>query len=184
MTVASALWTRLDVPGHDACWLDRHADGWVVRGFAVFAHRDGPAGVRYRVECAPDWVTRRGEVRGSVGSTEIALSVERHDDGRWFLDGAEIAAVHGLLDLDFGFTPATNLPLLRRLSLAIGVSAEVSVAWLDIEPGDLSVLPQRYERRDEREFWYESPTVGYAAMLTLDENGFIERYPDLWIAEG
>src|SRR5688500_19490388 len=115
MHVASSLWSRLDVPGHDACWVERNADGWTVRGVAVFAHEGGPAALRYRVDCTAEWITRTGEVQGTVGTERVELSIERDHGGRWTLNGVEAGAVTGLADLDFGFTPATNYQQLQRI---------------------------------------------------------------------
>lgn len=99
------------------------------------------------------------------------------------LNGVAVDGLDHLVDLDLGFTPATNLPQLRRVPLAAGEAAEVPVAWLDMPAGRLGLLPQRYERRSESVYWYEAPTVGYAALLEVDPSGFIRRYPGLWEAE-
>jgi hypothetical protein len=84
------------------------------------------------------------------------------------------------VDLDFGFTPATNLLALRRLALAMGESANVRSAWLNVASGALEPLDQRYQRRTETAYWYESPHFGYAAELDVLPSGFIRRYPGLW----
>jgi uncharacterized protein len=87
------------------------------------------------------------------------------------------------IDLDLGFTPATNLLQLRRLALADGQAAEAPVAWLDVAVGTLTVLPQRYERRGDATYWYEAPSVPYTGLLEVTPTGFIRRYPDLWEME-
>ncbi len=88
------------------------------------------------------------------------------------------------VDLDFGFTPATNLLQLRRLALDEGQAADAPAAWLSALPaGSLELLPQRYERRTAATYWYEAPSVGYAALLEVAPTGFILRYPGLWEAE-
>jgi hypothetical protein len=87
------------------------------------------------------------------------------------------------LDLDFGFTPATNLIQLRRLALDDGQIADAPAAWLDVSSATLELLSQRYERRGEGAYWYEAPSLGYAALLEVAPTGFIHRYPDLWEAE-
>jgi len=62
-------------------------------------------------------------------------------------------------------------------------TVELPVAWLDIETGRLTELPQIYERRSETTFWYQAPSVEYRGLLELAPNGFIRRYPGLWEAE-
>jgi hypothetical protein len=91
--------------------------------------------------------------------------------------------VAGCVDLDLGFTPATNLLQLGRLALTEGQAADAPVAWLDVSAGTLEVLSQRYERRSATTYWYEAPGFGYAGLLEVAPTGFITRYPGLWEAE-
>ncbi len=106
----------------------------------------------------------------------------RTADG-WAVDGRRAAAVRDCVDVDFGFTPATNVLLLRRLALAAGAGASVVVAWWDVGERTLVRLPQHYTRVDARRYRYDSPTVGYRATLVVDGGGFAVRYPGLWRAE-
>ena len=70
-------------------------------------------------------------------------------------------------------------------AVAVGAVAEVPVAWFDGEgeSKELARLPQRYERRREDTYWYESPTANYAGELVIASDGFALRYPGLWEAE-
>jgi hypothetical protein len=99
------------------------------------------------------------------------------------VNGAVVLDVGSCVDLDFGFTPATNLLQLQRLALHVGQAAQAPAAWLDVSTGTLELLPQRYERRAEATYWYEAPRVGYAALLEVAPSGFVRRYPGLWEAE-
>lgn len=183
MTIAAtALWRRLDLPGHDACRLERREDGWRIEGTAVFRHREGPAAITYRVDCDADWKTLVGNIRGFLGRRRIEYAIVRQT-GSWTLNGTLVRGLDHLVDLDFGFTPATNLQQLRRDPIAQNEAAEISVAWLDVESGELTELVQRYERRSASTFWYEAPSVGYEGLLKLAPDGFIRHYPALWEAE-
>ena len=177
------LWKRLDVPGHDACRLEEDEGGWRLSGTAVFQENRAPTRMHYVVACDREWRTRRGFVRGWIGSRRVAVRVARTPGG-WTLNGAAVAGLEDCLDLDLGFTPATNLLQLRRGALVAGASAELPVAWLDTPADALERVPQRYERRTDTTYWYESPRFGYAALLEVGPEGFIRRYPGLWEAEG
>jgi uncharacterized protein len=184
MTVASVLWRRLDTPGHDACRLEQRATGWVLDGAAVFSEDGSPAWLTYRVAGDLAWRTQNGEVRGWLGGRAVEFIVSRTCEGLWTLNGTVVAHLDGCVDLDLGFTPATNLTQIRRSALAVGQAADVPVAWLDPSAGTLEVLAQRYERRGETTYWYEAPKFDYAALLEVGPSGFIQRYPGLWDAEG
>jgi hypothetical protein len=179
----SILWRRLDTPGHDACRLDRSATGWQLEGTAVFLHQGNPARLDYRLVCDTAWRTQQGHVQGWIGSDPLELRIARTNAGVWTLNGATVPNLEDCVDLDFGFTPATNLSQLRRLALEVGQAADVPVAWLDLSPGSLGRLPQRYERRADETYWYEAASFGYAALLEVTPEGFVRRYPGLWEAE-
>jgi hypothetical protein len=122
-------------------------------------------------------------VRGWIGEQTVDFSIERSSGGAWTLDGDDISGLRDCMDLDFGFTPSTNLLQLRRLALDNGQGADAPAAWLDVSTGTLDVLVQRYERRSETTYWYEAPRFNYAGMLEVDKIGFVRRYPDLWDVE-
>jgi hypothetical protein len=150
---------------------------------AVFRHERGPARLNYQVTCDLAWRSQRGQVRGWLDQEAIDLNIARTTEGRWTLNGVVVPGLEHCVDLDFGFTPATNLVQFRRLALAEGQAADAPAAWLDVSAGTLELLPQRYDRRTGATYWYEAPTVGYAAMLEVLPIGFTSRYPGLWEME-
>ncbi len=178
--IETALWKRLDVTGHDAARIETVGGGYVLEGTTVFRHEDGPACVSYSLDVAPDWSTRRGLVRGFAGERAFAHEIVR-DAGGWTLDGAAQPGLAHLVDLDLGFTPATNLQQLRRVPLAIGEAADIRVAWFDVGAERLVELPQSYRRLDESRYDYRG--FSYAATLEMAPSGFVKLYPELWEME-
>ena len=183
-TIATILWRRLDTPGHDVCRLEHDGASWQLDGAAVFRHDDGrPAQLHYRVRCDKAWHAQWGTVRGWLGGEAIDLSIVRDAHGGWKLNDAAVPDLGHCTDLDLGFTPASNLLPLRRLHLGQGEAADAPAAWVDLNGGGLSELPQRYERRGEADYWYAAPRFDYQAMLSVTPEGFVRRYPKLWEAE-
>ena len=113
----------------------------------------------------------------------VDIRITRSLNGIWMLNGQVVPGMQECVDLDLGFTPATNLSQLRRLALPVGQSADVPVAWLDAPLGSLEVLRQRYEHRTAEAYWYTVPRFGYAALLRVSASGFVQLYPGLWEAE-
>jgi hypothetical protein len=136
--------------------------------------------LRYHLECDSQWRSRRGLVAGWIGSRAIGLRIERDPLDGWSLDGRRLDGLATCLDLDFGFTPATNLTQLRRADLEIGQGADVEVAWLDLDAGRLELLAQGFERLSREDYLYEAPRLGYSAWLEVHPQGFVRRYPGLW----
>jgi hypothetical protein len=178
----SAIWRRLDEPGHDAARLQETDRGWLLDGTTVYLSHEGPALLNYSVQLAKDWTTLSGNVRGFLGGQGIDVLITRDENG-WTLNGQPQPAVRSMLDLDYGFTPATNLQQIRRMNLKVGDSADFPVAWLVTGASTLVVLPQTYRRLSETEYAYEAPTVPFRATLVIPEDGFAQDYPEGWIIE-
>jgi uncharacterized protein len=186
--VAIAAWRRLSMPGHDVARVTADGEGWRLSGMAAFRSESGPAALNYEVICEADWSTRMGLVRGFVGPAQVDWRIVR-EAGAWSLNGRPVTGLGHCLDLDFGFTPATNFTQTRRIALAVGQSADVPAAWIDadtaalVEAAELVEMRQTYVRRRDDACWYESSTTGYEALLEFAPDGFVRLYPELWEAE-
>jgi hypothetical protein len=179
MTAETAVWRRLDKPGHDACRLTKIGDGWDLSGTAIFASRSIPTCLHYTIICDERWQTLEGRVSGWSGPHAVTTLFTRTASGSWAINDRASGSLADCVDLDFGFTPATNLLQIKRLALRIGERADVPVAWFDIG-GGLHRLPQTYERLSSDRYRYEAPSVGYVAELEVNATGFVRTYPRLW----
>jgi len=177
-----ALWKALYTQGHDAAALFSTSAGWRLEGNAVFAKEGAPARLSYALDLATDFSTLAGSIEGMVGVSPVWIAIRR-DLAGWTLNGVRQREVEGLLDLDFGFTPATNHPQLRRMDLAVGQSKEITVAWMDVDSDRLMPLPQNYRRIAHQAYDYHSPQGPYHATLKIADNGFVASYPTLWEME-
>jgi hypothetical protein len=173
-----AFWSRLDLPGSDACRLFESSQGRRIEGSAAFF--DGrPAALSYTVITDADWTTSAAFIRGFSGVGGVSVNIERTADG-WRLDGCMLDGLGDCVDVDLGFTPATNLIPVRRLALVVGESAAAPAAWFDLHTRSLRRLEQSYERVGEREYRYLAPAFSYDDLLTFDASGFVRDYPGLW----
>lgn len=133
-TIATAFWRRLDVPGRDAARVTETGNGYELFGQATFLDPRGPAALRY--DLAPDWVTRAGRITGFIGERTVETHIVRTPDG-WTLDGRNFG-MGEIVDLDLGFSPATNMVQLRRAHPGVGDATEFDVARL--EAGDEELI--------------------------------------------
>lgn len=178
--IAASFWRRLDQPGHDCCRLFRFPSGWKLHGMAVFVESGQPCNLAYEVVVDSQWKTRSARLTGFRGKREIDMRIRRTKGGNWRV-GTEIQhAVADCVDIDLGFTPATNLLAIRRLNLAVGEQAEAPAAWLALPSLKLKVLPQTYLRSTKVEYEYEAPSVGYKGRLRVSKLGVVEQYPGLF----
>lgn len=176
--IAAARWRRLDVRGEDEA---RVVDDGGLRldGAAAFAHQDGEARLRYLLEFDSQWRTVRARIAGTIMDTEVTVLIERNELG-WRMNGEDVGGLSNLVDLDLGFTPATNYQQLRRMNLDVGQSSDCFVAWWDVGAATLVELKQHYRRVTEFAYEYAAPSVGYEATLRVAANGFVAEYPELW----
>jgi len=143
---SSILWRRLDLPGHEIGRLFLGRDHRELSGTAVFSHERQPCRLDYFVACDSGWQTSSAHVGGLIGERDLDLSVSVDTERRWYVNGTELPALAGCIDIDLGFSPATNLLPIRRLSLDVGEEAEVNAAWLTFPSLAFEVLPQTYRR--------------------------------------
>lgn len=176
----SVIWRPLAWRGSDQCSLWRDTSGgWRLEGIALASPADGPPmQIRYAVGCAPDWTTREATVDVRTPAEQRFLDL-RARDGRWYVNGREVEALRGCVDVDFGFTPATNTLSIRRLELAPGESRDVVAAWVRFPELTVEPLSQRYTRLSDDRYRYQSST-GFSAELTVDDAGLVREYPGAW----
>ena len=184
-TKSHMRWRRIDVPGHEEARIEQTAGGWRLTGQLQVEEGSVSAQLGYLIECEPDWRTRQAVVTGSASGTPIRLEFGADGAGHWTLNDVPLPLVEGALDIDLGFTPATNLLPIRRLDLAVGQRADVRTAWVRFPELRVEALEQSYQRDAARVFRYDALVDGerFRARLDTDEFGRVLHYEGLWEAE-
>ena len=184
-TQSHMRWRRIDMPGWEEARIEQTAHGWRLSGELKVEAGSVRGQLAYLIECEPDWRTRRATVTGSAAGAPLRLELGADGAGHWTLNGAPLVPVQGALDIDLGFTPATNLLPIRRLDLAIGERADVRTAWVRFPELRVEALEQSYRRDAARVFRYEALVDGerFEARLDTDEFGRVLHYEGLWEAE-
>ena len=178
-------WRRIDVPGREDARVERTRDGWRLTG-ALDVEDDGvAASLRYTIDCDERWHTRSALIEGSASGRPIRVALDADGAGAWRRDGEPLPALAGALDVDLGFTPATNTLPIRRLALAVGETQPVRSAWLRFPELRLEPLEQTYTREAKLVFRYHATVDGepFTARLDTDAFGRVLRYEGLWEAE-
>ncbi|MFZ5964374.1 putative glycolipid-binding domain-containing protein [Thalassococcus sp. BH17M4-6] len=176
-TVATVHWRALDRMGEDTCRLTRLDTGWMLVGHARFSEGGSWSALDYVVRCDGDWGTTSADITGLHDDEKVALHV-LHLGRDWTVNGTPQPQLDGAIDIDLGFTPATNLMPLRRLP-DVG-RMPVRAAWLRDPASPLEPLDQTYTRARGGLVQYHSVQTGYETHLKVDAHGFVTHYPDLW----
>ena len=183
MTDLDILWRRLDQPGHESARLFFQQASWHLTGAAIFAHQQQPCRLDYVVICNAEWHTLSGTVAGWVGNETVQVELSVDSTRGWRLNGTACRDVAGCTDVDFGFSPSTNLLPIRRLGLAVGQEAEVRAAWLRFPSLTLEPLAQVYRRVDVSTYRYESAGGRFVTELQVNAAGLVTHYPNFWQVE-
>jgi hypothetical protein len=178
-------WRRLDVPGREEACVERSVTGWHLIGELDVEEPGLAAQLRYAIDCDSEWRTRSALIEGEADGAPVRFALTADGAGEWTLDGVPLPELSGALDVDLGFTPATNTLPIRRLALAIGESAAVPSAWLRFPELRLERLEQIYTREAERTFRYRAlvDDEPFIARLETDVFGRVVRYEGLWEIE-
>jgi uncharacterized protein len=178
------LWTSSTLHSAEYFTLKGWSEGYLLDG-TINTLLDGqPTQIVYSIDCDQDWITRRVALRQYTAQGEQRLFLTVDAALNWYSDGVLIPWAAGLTDVDLSVTPATNMLPIRKHQLQIGEKREVNCVWVQPPTLELATLPQHYTRIDARHYDYAAPTLDYTAMLTVDEDGVIIQYGDLWEQAG
>ena len=156
-------WRGIDGSLEDAVITDGRAQSVVTTNETVH---------RYTATWTHDWVTRSL----TIGT---GFRLESTSDG-WNLNGRWRPELAPAVDVDLVLTPLTNTLAIQRLALAVGSSAEIITAWVDVPSFEVHPDPQRYTRTGVNTYLFESLDSDFRAEITVDESGFVVDYPGLF----
>jgi hypothetical protein len=174
------MWRRLDTPGLEHCRLTLEGTGPRLEGTVLLAEDGMPLRADYELDGSAEWETRVVLVTLRHGSTMRQLRLTVDGSRRWYRDGEELTGIRGCIDVDLSLTPSTNTLPICRLGLSVGEASDVTAAWIRFPELRVEPLSQRYTRRTERLYGYESAGGTFASELEVDELGLIVAYPPLW----
>jgi hypothetical protein len=182
-TQRTLFWRRLDTPGSEYFALRRVAGSWLLMGTVVVALDGAPLAVSYRVACDARWRTRDVHLTATSHDDVRQLHLTVTADGQWWNGRSELTELRGFQDVDLGVTPSTNTLPIRRMKLPVGESAEITAAWVRFPELTIVPLPQRYTRRSDFRYRYESFPHDFAADLIVDNWGLVLEYSGGWVCE-
>jgi hypothetical protein len=189
------LWRGLEAWTAEAARVEIGDDGLRATGTQLGDHQ-----LPYRIDYALDatgagFVTRHLRVAAAGEGWRRSIDLLRDDDGRWHCSaeqegepGVELAAAglteaaaaalpQGALDCDLGLCPLTNLMPIRRHALDREPGRhDFTMAWVSVPDLQVHADPQRYEHLAPGRVAFSQPT-GFAAVLDLDDDGLVVRYP-------
>lgn len=178
------VWEWADRPGLEHCTVTATPQGVAADGLALFVLDGTTWRLRYRLACDAGWRFTRAALTLDGPGPAQTLRLEHGPQG-WLVDGQPRADLAPCIDIDIRATPLTNTLPLRRLDLAEDVPQAAVVAYVSIPDLAVSPVRQRYTRLPGvGRYRYENLETGFAADLTVDDDGLVVDYPGPWRRRG
>ena len=178
------IWSNQTDTGLEHFYLRRGEEEITADGIVIGVEEDVAFRIRYQVNCDLRWHVRKVLVK-SLDENEQTIRLVSDGFGNWTNEaGYLMSELEGCLDVDITATPFTNTLPIRRLSLSSGESAEIKVVYFTIPEMQVSVDPQRYTclavGSAGGKYKFESLDSGFTAVITVDADGLVEDYPELF----
>ncbi|GMQ98618.1 MAG: hypothetical protein BMS9Abin17_1139 [Acidimicrobiia bacterium] len=139
-----------------------------------------PGHITYEVHTDRGWSTRSVEAHVRWAHRSMDFKVEVSGDV-WRVNGDIRDDLTGCIDVDLGWTPATNTLPMRRLGLEVGETKNTTAAWLRFPDLRFEMSTQEYSRLAENKWRYRSGSSEFLLETTSDL--LVSRYgDDLWVA--
>jgi uncharacterized protein len=130
----------------------------------------------------PAWRTRRVFIH-LTESHERTMLIERTGEAAWRVNGHPRPDLNGCEEVDLSPTPFCNTLAIRRFFPdTAGSAGEMTAVYVNFPAMTIQPSRQRYERRGDRQFQFIDlgANRGFEALLTVDDDGMVQRYEGLF----
>ena len=187
MIAQHVIWTdQGDGPGLEHLKLTREDEGYLADGIYIGRNGDtAPYRLHYLIRIDANWQMQSARLHlmdGPDGSDDLSLSVDEKCNWRNG-SGEPLPGLTGCHEIDIYATPFSNTLPIRRLGLAAGESAEISVGYIDAPKLEPRPVRQRYHcirpyGPDNGLYKYEALfRAGPAVEIEVDSEGLVIDYP-------
>lgn len=180
MTRSVIFWRRLDVPGLERLELTIEPHG-VTAVSDLITTENGGFRLAHSWQLDRDWRALSAAFTRWDAAGHTQLRLERAGKG-WNVNGGYRPDLIGAAEPDLSATPFCNSFAVRRTPPAIGASLVLDTAFIDAATLTVTRSTQRYDRLGAHHFRYTDLGLfqGFEAQLTLEPNGLVDTYENLF----
>jgi len=165
------------------CLVTISQDHVYVTSTVVGYHDGKPYQVNYRISANTRWEIRSFHITHRSGSKERDLDFFSVTPGIWTANGEPQPLLNGCLDIDISLTPFTNTLPVKRLPWHNGKTQIVDVIYFDLLDFNIKRAQQQYKQMSKNQFHYANLPNDFEALITVDDDGFVADYPQLFERE-
>ncbi|RPE13655.1 hypothetical protein EGT74_09115 [Chitinophaga lutea] len=151
-----------------------------IDGTIVGVADDLPLSVTYDIVTDSAWRVASLEMAIEQGGECTWISIQRDPDGKWTQSGHARPEWADCIDIDISLTPFTNTLPINRLRPGPTERTRLDVLYINVLKGEIKPVEQHYTRLSENVYLYEGVVRDFKAELTVDEDGVVTTYPELF----
>jgi uncharacterized protein len=174
------LWTGLEYGSLEHCTLTLSDGQYVVNSTIIGLYHNRRYKVDYQLKTNPQWETVFVEIKTQFDHQVSTLCFESDGKGNWSENGWPLEEFSGCIDVDISLTPFTNSLPINRLQPPLQETQLIKVLYIDILKNQQKAVQQKYTRLSSNEYLFETVPNDFEALLTVDEFGLVQQYPQLF----
>ena len=176
------LWKGLDADTTENCYISFFSTSIIVHSEISGWINNKPVTVEYYIKLANNWEVQEFEVIAQRESYPVKkYAMKRESNGAWTDNkGVQLAKFSRCSYIDITLTPFTNSLPINNLKLNESERKEIHVVYIDIEEEKVRVDKQRYTRLNDHLYRFENDGGNFKAEITVDKDGFVTNYPQLF----
>jgi len=178
--VKTVVWQQWDNVGLEYLRLTEGSEDILVDSVVIGIEDNIPFRLHYQITCDTHYQIQQVNL-DLAGHTPFTLTTD--GAGQWFNSRNQpLPELDGCIDVDISATPFTNTLPIRRLRWQAGQSQSLNMVYILIPQLDIQPARQQYSciERHAQGSVFEYSQPGFKAILSLDADGFVQNYPELF----
>ena len=173
------IWEAIAWKGRERCQIAYLDNRYIVKSELNGRLEKTSFNLQYKLEINAGWNIESVHI-DSMQNTKKLVNLGKDAKSRWINEQSEpLIEFSNCTDIDISLSPFTNTLPIRRLTFDRQSREAITVIYIDLPSGEIKPMKQWYTKLKNRRYKYEDET-GYTNTITVDENGFVIDYPNLF----
>ncbi|GAB3513055.1 putative glycolipid-binding domain-containing protein [Emticicia fontis] len=174
------LWKGIEYESLENCLITTTEEGIEISSTIVGQYEGKIYLVDYQIRTNPDWETVFVAIESRINQRVQHWQFEGDCQGNWRKNGKVANQFGGCIDVDIPLSAFTNTLPINRVKLAVGETQLIKVIYLDLLADEFKPVQQKYTRLEENVYHYENVPNDFETDITVDEQGLVVDYPQLF----
>ncbi|WP_335872761.1 putative glycolipid-binding domain-containing protein [Bacillus sp. 2205SS5-2] len=176
------FWEHKEQSGSEYLRISENDTNIIAEGLVLFTYKRDAYKFSYEVIMDINWHTKRVEIINLELNEKLQL--DSNCKGKWFLENSELLEMGGVIDIDISVTPFSNTLPINRFKWELGQERNFNMLYIDVPTLEFMKLQQQYKfigssDNGIRKFQYKCRD--FETVVTVDQDGLIIEYPDVFI---